>query len=407
MLKSRLFLVLIGVILVSALVSGGAFLGYRLGERHPLTIKLEDVANAETGKPGTVDFGEFWQAWSVIRENYLKDKDIAAQAKIYGAIKGLVASLGDPHSEFFTPEENKKFQEDIRGKFGGIGAEIGIRSNQLVVVAPLKDTPASRAGLRANDKILLINSSSTEGLTVNAAVQMIRGEEGTQVKLTILREGWDAPKEFEITRAAIIIPTLDLTMKEGDITYIQLYSFNENANRLFYEAIYNASKQNAKGVILDLRNNPGGFLEVSVDLAGWFLPRGTLVVSEATRTEVSEEFKANGNAALAEIPTVIIINGGSASASEILAGALRDQRQIKLVGETSYGKGTVQQIIPLKNDSTIKLTIAHWVLPGGQILETGLKPDYEVKLTEKDAEDGKDPQLDKAIEVLRSEITNS
>ena len=308
-----------------------------------------------------------------------------------------------------SQKKNEKFQEDIQGNFGGIGAEIGVKKNQLMVIAPLKDTPASRAGLKSGDKIFKINATSTEGMAVDEAVQLIRGPKKSEVILTIFRDGWDQTQDFKIIRDTILIPTLDYSMKDDNIAYFQLYSFNANAEQLFYQSVAKALlSEGARGMILDLRDNPGGYLDVAVNLAGWFVPRGTLVVKEESSAGVLQELKASGNAALVKFPVVVLINGGSASASEILAGALRDNRGIKLVGEKSFGKGTVQELIPLRDNSYLKLTIAHWVLPSGKILENGgLDPDIEVKRTDDDIKNERDPQLDKAMEVLKSEIQNS
>ena len=403
-MRTRQFVLIGGtVVAVVALLAGGFTLGFSYGKQFPKVITIQGVTNLEDGKPVSVDFGNFWEAWQLIKENSLKE-DVSDQDKVYGALRGLVASLGDPYSVFLPPEEDQKFHEDIEGNFGGIGAEIGIRKNQLIIVAPLKNTPASRAGLLAGDQILKVNASSTDGVTVDQAVRWIRGPKETSVTLTIFRNGWEDSKEFKITRGTIVVPTLDFEMKE-DIAFVQLHSFNANANQLFWQALIEAERKGARGLILDLRNNPGGYLEVAVDIASWFLPRGTLVVSEASRTGTDEIFRANGNAALVDFPAVALINQGSASASEILAGALRDQRKMLLIGETSFGKGTVQQLLPLRDDSSVKLTIAHWVLPGGRILENeGLIPDIEVKISDKDVASGNDPQLAKALEVLRGEI---
>lgn len=391
----------------AVLLASGFALGFKAGEMFPKTITVAEVSGISSGQPSAVNFGIFWQAWDAINKNYLKASKINAQDKVYGAISGLVGSLKDPYSVFLSPKDNDKFQEDVQGNFGGIGAEIGIKKNQLVVIAPLKDTPASRAGLKAEDMILSINSTSTDGMTTDEAVKLIRGPKNTDVTLSILREEWEKPKDFKITRETITVPTLDFTMKEENIAYVQLYTFNANADYLFYNAVSKAISGGAKGMILDLRNNPGGYLEVAVDLGGWFFHKNTLIVKEESRNGDAEELRAGGNAALADLPVVVLINGGSASASEILAGALRDNRGIKLIGEKSFGKGTVQQLIPLPDDSTIKLTIAHWVLPSGKILENGgLIPDIEVKITDDDIKDKKDPQLDKAVEIIKSEISS-
>lgn len=387
------------------LMTSGFALGFRYGKMFPQTVNVSDVANVSVGQPTSVDFGTFWQTWDAINQNYLNSKKVTSQEKIYGAISGLVKSLNDPYTVFFSPKDSEKFQEDVKGNFGGIGIEIGMKKNQLVVIAPLKDTPASRAGLQPGDMILKINATSTEGIVIDEAINLIRGPEKTDVTLNVFREGWDKPKDFKITRGIIVVPTLDFTIRDGNIAYVQLYGFNTNSDPLFQNAINKAISQGAKGLVLDLRNNPGGYLDVAVDLGGWFFPRNTLVVKEESRTGETESLFANGNAKLKDFPAVVLINGGSASASEILAGALRDNRNIKLIGEKSFGKGTVQQLVPLRDGSTLKVTIAHWVLPSGKILENGgLDPDIEVKLTDDDIKNKKDPQLDKALEVVKSEI---
>ncbi len=408
MSRKRLILkVIIVVVILLALVQAFQF-GFEAGKKSPSVVKIDNVSNTEPLGTSTADFNPFWQIWEIIDQKHLKAEEIKDQDKVYGAISGLVRSLGDPYSEFFDPGDSQKFEEDIKGNFGGIGAEIGMKNDQIIIVAPLKDTPASRAGLEPQDQILKISSTSTLGLSIEEAVKLIRGEVGTKVTLTIFRDKWEKPKDIAITRETILIPTLDSEMKDGDISYISLYSFNANANSLFYQAMVKTLSQGSQGMVLDLRNNPGGYLQVSIDLAGWFLSRGDLVVSEVSRDLKPKEFRARGNAALKDMPVVVLINNGSASASEILAGALRDNRKVKLVGEKTFGKGTVQELEELRDGSSLKLTIAHWVLPSGKIIEgEGLEPDFKVELTEKDVEQKRDPQLEKAIEILKEEINKN
>src|SRR3989344_1813635 len=397
------------VVIVAASVGGGYSWGLAKGRQIPKKVAVSGVTNLEPGNVNTdsADFGQFWEVWQLIKESYLRDKDVKAEDKVYGATRGLVNSLGDPYSEFFPPEDSKKFEEDIRGNFSGIGAEIGIRKEQLVIVAPLKGTPAEQAGLKAGDKILAINASSTEGIGVDDAVRLIRGPRNTDVTLNIFRDGWEKPKDIVITRDNIQVPTVDFEMKDGGIAYVGLRSFNANAGSLFADAAVKALQNDAKGIVLDLRNDPGGYLDAAVNVAGWFFQQGTLVVSEAEREGVTQELKTYGNGALKDIPLVVLINQGSASASEILAGALRDNRRVKLVGEQSFGKGTVQEILPLSGDASVKLTVAHWVLPSGKVLENGgLAPDVEVKTDDENTKDGKDPQLEKALEILKKQISN-
>ena len=395
---------------ILALLGSGFFLGFNLGKKTSKIINVRGIANIDNKT--SADFGIFWETWSAIHQNYLRDSEVPEKERVYGAVQGLVRSLGDPYSEFFKPEDAKKFEEDISGSFGGIGAEIGSRDGFIVIVSPLKNSPAERAGLKPGDKILMINSTSTEGMSVVEAVKLIRGEVGTEVKLTILREKEEKPKEIKIIREIIQVPTLDYEVKDG-ILIVKLYSFNTNAEELFYKAVVDGFlRQKAQGLVLDLRNNPGGFLDVAVDLAGWFLKKGTLVVKEVTREKNNGENNhlAMGNGALKDIPVVVLVNKGSASASEILAGALQIQRGVKIVGEETFGKGTVQRLIKLSDGSSLKITVANWVLPNGQILEgNGLKPDIEVKTNneEQDNKDTKnDPQLQKALEVVKEEIKN-
>lgn len=390
---------------ILALLGSGFFLGFKFGKNTSRIINVLGVSNFNNKE--NIDFSIFWETWDAIHKNYLKDSEISNKERVYGAAEGLVQSLKDPYSQFFKPEDAKKFQEDVSGSFGGIGAEIGSKNGFVVVISPLKNSPAERAGLKSGDKILMVNGTSTEGMSVYEAVKIIRGEVGTEAKLTILREGEDKPREFKIIREIIQVPTLDYEIKDG-ILIVKLYSFNANAEKLFYDAVVDGFLKNkAKGLVLDLRNNPGGYLDVAVDLGGWFLKKGTLIVSEESRKENGEKettpYLANGNSALKDVPVVVLVNKGSASASEILAGALQVQRKIKLIGEETFGKGTVQRLIPLSDGSSLKITIAHWVLPNGQILEgNGLKPDIEIKNKEDDST--KDLQLEKALEVIKKEI---
>jgi len=405
-------------------ISSSFFIGYEIGRFHPKTVVVENITNLEKGEKIETDFGIFWESWDMIKNEYLKGDKTVDKDMVYGAITGLVNSLGDPNTIFFPPEDSKKFEEDVNGSFGGIGAEIGVKNNILVVIAPMKGTPAERADLRAGDKILAVDDKSTAGLDVNSAVKKIRGEVGTEVKLHILRESWDNPKEIKIIRETIEIPTLEIgsISKETDgivkeetkniierdgkkLIQIKLFSFNQNAPVAFYKAALMTIFNGGDGIILDLRNNPGGYLEVATNLAGWFLEKGTVVVKEKFRSGPEAVFKAEGNGALKDMPLVILVNKGSASASEILAGALRAQRGIKLIGTNTYGKGTVQEMKPLSDNSKIKLTIANWELPDGSIItEDGIKPDIKVEITEKDIEAKQDTQLEKAIEVLLDEI---
>jgi carboxyl-terminal processing protease len=393
------------LLITAVVVAGGAYyIGYEKGAENPQNIIVKGITNIEDDDV-SADFGVFWQAWHIIKEEHIDGADSDDKELMYGSISGMLKGLHDPNTVFFPAADAQKFQEDIQGSFAGIGAEIGIRNDRLVIVAPLKNSPAERIGLVAGDWIIAVDEEPTQDVNINDAVKMIRGEEGVAVVLLIFRDGWDGPKDFTIVREHIQIPTLDYEITEDGIVHLKMYSFNGNSLQLFYEAMAESLLGSAKGLVLDLRNNPGGFLDVAVNLAGWFVERGSVVVSEEFRSGAREPFMVSGNEILKDFPTVVLINGGSASASEILAGALRDLNGVPIVGEQSFGKGTVQQLKTLKDSSSLKVTIARWLLPNGGVIEkNGLTPDYVVEITDEDREAGNDPQLEKALELLRDEI---
>ncbi|MFH0852172.1 MAG: S41 family peptidase [bacterium] len=388
------------------LLAGSFYAGFWYGQNfRPSIEKVGGIFNMETGKPENVDFSLFWDAWAKLEEKYVNRAKVDYQKMVFGAIDGMVKSLGDPYTVFMPPEEAKKFGEDIKGSFDGIGVEIGMRNNILTVVAPLENSPGKRAGLQAGDKILKIDDKMTTDLSVDEAVNLIRGPKGTQVTLTISRESVREPKEFKITRDTIQVPILKYEIKDAGnkkIAYVQLYQFTENAGAEFRKVVNEILGSSADGIVLDLRDNPGGYLEVAVDIASWFTDRGQLIVSEDFGNGNKDEHNSFGYAKLKSYPTVVLINQGSASASEILAGALRDDRGIKLVGQKSFGKGSVQELEEMRGGSSLKLTVAKWLTPSGHsIMEQGLEPDEKVDLTQADFDAGKDPQLDKALEMLK------
>ena len=365
--------------------------------------------NGVKDKPDAVDFALFWKAWNIVNEKYVKTRKATSTAteqdRIYGAIKGMVDSMGDPYTTFFPPQQALQFQTEIDGNFEGVGMEMGIKEGILTVITPIKGSPAEIAGIKSGDKILKIDDQ-TANISIDEAIKKIRGKKGTIVSLTIARQGVDTPIEFKLTRDVINLPTLDTKIdKKNGIFTIHLYTFSAQSANLFRGALRDFVNSGSNKLILDLRGNPGGFLDAAVDMASWFLAPGQVVVREDYgRGKPETVEKSFGyNIFNSSLKMVILIDGGSASASEILAGALSEHGKAKLVGTKSFGKGSVQELINLTPDTALKVTIARWLTPNGKsISEEGLMPDYEVKVTEDDIKNLKDPQMEKAIELLKN-----
>jgi carboxyl-terminal processing protease len=391
-------------LLAVALVAG-ILIGQLFERNGPSSIVSgPESANQKVTKE---QFEPYWEAWNVLSNKYLNSSSTSDQDKIYGSIEGLAQSFGDPYTVFFPPSQSKKFQDDLSGNFSGVGMEIGIRNGQLIVVAPIKDSPASRAGVKSGDYILEINGTSTSNMSVDYAVSLIRGPKGTTVKINFLPKDATKPVERAIVRDIIKIPTLDTIARKDGIFVIKLYSFTQQSASLFRAGLREFIDSGDNKLIIDLRGNPGGYLDQAWEMASFFLPLGKTVVTEdfgsnrdpeIMRSQGQDFFKGYF---LKNPNLLILVDGGSASASEILAGALRDHDAAKLVGSKTFGKGSVQELIPLTSDTSLKITIARWLTPSGHNLShDGLEPDYKVELTEKDITAGKDPVMDKAVEIL-------
>lgn len=355
-------------------------------------------------QPGTIDFSLFWDAYNKLQQNFIDPSKITDQKIIYGAIQGMTNSLGDPYTDFFNPNQAQRFQQDLSGSFDGIGVEIGIKKDMLTVIAPLKGTPGEKAGLKSGDIIVEIEGKDTSNMTTDEAVSLIRGDKGTSVTLNIFREGWSSVKDIKIVRDTITVPDMKWSLKDDNVAYIQIFQFNNTLPSDFKTVALQILQSPAQKIILDLRDNPGGYLDVAQEIAGWFLKKGqTVTIEDFGKGKTQQTYKADGNSELANYPIVILINQGSASASEILSGALRDNRRVQLIGVKSFGKGSVQEVINLRDGSFLKVTVAKWLTPkGNSISEVGLEPDIKIDITDKDVQQQKDPQLDKALEIVNN-----
>lgn len=349
-----------------------------------------------------VDFNLYWQLWKTVKDKYI-DGEVLDTRMFYGSLAGMVASLGDPHSIYLDPETADKFTRELSGNFEGIGAEIGIKNNHLTIIAPLPESPAEKAGLLAGDVVLAIDDYDTANIALDYAVSLIRGEAGTEVALTISREGEVEPQKIAITRGVIDIVSVEYEMKNyngKDIAYIEINHFNNDTAEKFDEAVQWVLENDPDGIILDMRNNPGGFLETAVKVSSEWVDDG-LIVLERFGDGHTKEHKSSWGSHLSSYSTVALINEGSASGSEIVAGALQDYGLATLVGQKTFGKGSVQELEMFKDGSAVKLTVAKWITPKGREIDLqGIEPDIKVELTKDDFNADRDPQLDKALEIL-------
>lgn len=343
----------------------------------------------------------FSKVWDTVNQDYVH-KPVDQRTALYGALKGMVASLGDPYSTFFDPAETKDFNSELSGSFEGIGTEVGIKNEQLTVIAPLPASPADKAGLKAGDKILAIDKQDTSSMSLDKAISLMRGPKGTVVVLSIIPIGEQDVKDISITRDVITVKSVKWSMKNGTIADIEINHFNSDTTAEFNAIVKEVVLQNPTGIILDLRDNPGGFLDSSIDVAGQFLDHQPIVIEDFGTSR--HTYTSTVQAQLKDYPLVVLVDNGSASAAEILAGALQDYQRATIVGETTFGKGSVQDYEQFSDGSSLKLTVAKWLTPlGHSIDDSGIVPDVEVTLTADDYNNNRDPQLDKAIELLTTQ----
>lgn len=398
--------------------------GYQLGERKTNFVLKENriIVNQEAPPTTQVDFSLFWDVWQRLFRSYIDRASMDSQKMVWGAISGMVNSLDDPYTSFLPPKENEEFKQDIGGAFEGIGAQLGMEDNTVMVIAPLKGNPAEKAGIRAGDYILKVNDEPTNGWTVQQAVTKIRGPKGTKVTLSILHVKAHKPQDITLMRDTILVPSVefwvkapseikeissvkspDVTRLPGNVAYLQLTRFGDRTNDEWEKAVESLmraqqSDPSLKGLIFDLRNNPGGYLDGAIYIGSEFIASG-IVVSQMNSDGSKLDYKVTRRGRLLDIPVVVLINKGSASAAEIVAGALHDHKRAKLVGEKSFGKGSVQTPEELPGGGSVHITTGKWLIPSGKsIHKEGITPDYVVEMD--DPEASSDAQLAKAIELL-------
>jgi carboxyl-terminal processing protease len=391
--------ILIGCVFVVLLV-GALALGFIAG-RFSNNLPFEIASNSSTTTPVDNDqlFKPFWEAWNIVHDQYLV-QPVDDEKMMQGAIRGMMESLDDPHSAYMDPVEYSDATAPLEG-YSGIGAWVNTEGEYLTITEPMKDSPAEVAGLQAGDQIIAIDGVDMTGTLPELARQKVLGEAGTQVILTVLREGVEQPFDVPITRAQISIPSTEYRMLENDIAYLRLNQFSNTTGEEINAALKDLLAQNPKGLILDLRYNSGGFLDAAIMVGSEFLPDG-VVAFEEYGDGTRDTFNVSGKGIATEIPMVVLVNEWSASASELVAGALQDRARAQLVGVTTYGKGTVQNWISLSDDEgAVRVTIARWLTPNGRnVTGIGLTPDVEVATSDSDAQAGIDTQLERAMELL-------
>lgn len=380
--------------------------GYGYGSKYGrIKNAPSDIINAD-GSQEAINFGLFWQTWNKAKELYIGKSD--SKEMFYGAISGMVASLGDPYTVFLRPQDNEDLASDLSGKFDGIGAELTDENGQIIVISPLSGSPAEQAGIKPKDVILEIDGQGTEKMAIDTAVRKIRGKAGTEVKLKIRHVGQQDAVEIKVIRASIKVDSVSYkleTISGKKIAILKVSQFGDDTMTLTNKYVVEMKSAGAEGVIIDLRNNPGGYLDTSVTFSNIFLEKGAVVLKEVDKNGQITEYKANDETLVPSLPIVILVNNGSASAAEIVAGAMKDNHRAEIIGEKTFGKGSVQQLEPLTGGAALKITIAKWLTPdGSEINQVGLSPDVTIDLAEQDKSQGTDTQLEKAKSEIVSKL---
>jgi len=387
-------------LLALATILGVFVLGYSYGQKGKsfFGIVAKDVTNTEVGMPSGVDFSLYWQAWNKLQSDSVFDTN--SQSMLYDSISGLLSSVSDPYTVFFTPKDNQIFKSDIEGQFDGIGVELVMKNGFPTVVAPLSDSPGAKAGIKAGDIILQVDDVKSADIGFNELIEKIRGKKGTTVKLQIARADIDKPLTFSIVRDTITIKSVTWEEKEQaskKIMYVKVRQFGDDTSSLFADFAAATIKAKPDGIIVDLRDDPGGYFQSAIDLSSYFIDGGT-IVEQQNKAGVKQDFSTSHSATLKNFKTAVLVNGGSASASEIFSGALQDRKAGTLIGEKTFGKGSVQELVELKDGSALKITIAKWLTPNGRTINgEGITPDIEIK---SDSTNTADLQLNRALDFI-------
>ncbi len=413
---NKIFKWILGLVFGSILLAGAFAGGFLVGHLvfPPQVDDQSQIVSIPTPEPPSLEqqaatpeelqelFEPFWETWNIVHDQYV-DQPVDDLALMRGAIRGMLEALGDKHTSYMDPEEFKEANEALSGEYEGIGAYVDVSGDYLTIISPIPGSPAEAAGLRPGDQIIAINGEDMTGINPEIARKKVLGPAGTSVTLTI-RRGDQPPFDVTITRARIVIRSAEGKMLENDIAYVKIITFGDKTTRELRETLRTLMAQKPRGLILDLRNNGGGYLTTAVEVASQFLPQGSVVLYEQYGSGERKVYQAVEGGLAVDIPIVVLINEGSASASELVAGALQDHQRAVLVGVVSYGKGSIQNWVPLSNDQgAVRVTIAKWLTPDERTIHiVGLMPDVYVSMTEEDFKTDRDPQLDAAIQTLEA-----
>lgn len=421
-MRAKVWLSLGAVFAVLILLVGAAIAGFLVGRVSvstgeeafstsvPLLPTPGRISTPSTSGATPTDleqlFKPFWQAWQIVHDQYV-DQPVDDEALMRGAIRGMLDALGDQHTSYMDPDQYRQANIPLEGEYEGIGAWVDPTKEYLTIISPMPGSPAEKAGLKPGDQVIAVDGEDMTGIDGSLVIRRILGPAGTKVRLTIRREGLEEPFEVEITRARIIVPSIESKMLDDRIAYIHILEFGQNTTRDLRKALRELQDQKPIGLIVDLRNNPGGALQTAIEVASEFIPEG-VIMYEVYGDGRRDVYRALHGGLATDIPLVVLINEGTASASEIVAGAIQDYQRGQLVGTTSFGKGSVQNWIPLVNDQgAVRVTIARWLTPKERTIhEIGLEPDVKVEISEADIAANRDPQLEKAIELLKEGTTN-